>query len=247
MAMSGRIRSALPLLNRVLRSDAAVSQRAVLTPAFTATSPSSEFAKNYSAKAGTTEAKVKVPVTLFGGSGNYASALYVAAKKANALDKVEAEFLDFVEASKRSPTFSLFMKDLSVPVGTRVKALTEIATEAKLSDITKNFLVLVAENGRLRNLEIIAKKFVELTRADKGIVKAVVTAVEPLAPQEEQELKETLQDILGHGKKVILEQKIDANILGGIVVEFGEKVLDMSIRARAQQMERLLSQPVDLF
>ncbi|KAL6958170.1 hypothetical protein U1Q18_048777 [Sarracenia purpurea var. burkii] len=42
-----------------------------------------------------------VPLTLFGVSGNYASALYLAAVKANALDKVESELLDLVEASKK--------------------------------------------------------------------------------------------------------------------------------------------------
>lgn len=82
----------------------------------------------------------QVPLSLFGGSGNYASALFLAASKANILDKVESEILDVVEASKRSPVFSQFIKDLSVPKGTRVKAINEIFSEAGFSDVTKNFL-----------------------------------------------------------------------------------------------------------
>ena len=77
---------------------------------------------------------------MFGVSGNYASALYLSAVKANTLDKVESELIDFVEASKRSSTFSQFMKDLSVPTDTRIKAINEICAEAKFSDLTKNFL-----------------------------------------------------------------------------------------------------------
>jgi F-type H+-transporting ATPase subunit O len=68
----------------------------------------------------------------------------------------------------------------------------------------------------------------------------------PLPPEEEKELKETLQDILGQGKKVKVEQKIDPSILGGLVVEFGQKVFDMSIKTRAAQMERFLRQPINL-
>lgn len=79
-------------------------------------------------------------MTMFGVSGNYASALYIAAVKANALDKVESELLSLIEASKKSPTFSQFMKDLSVDVDTRVKAITDICGQAKFSDITKNFM-----------------------------------------------------------------------------------------------------------
>jgi len=187
-----------------------------------------------------------VPLVLFGGSGNYASALYLAAVKANALDKVESELLDLGEASKKSPTFAQFTKDLSVPADTRVKALQEISAEAKFSDLTTNFLLVLAANGRLRHIDSIAKRFVDLTMAHRGEVKAVVTTVIPIPPEEEKELKETLQDIIGKGKKVKLEQKIDPTILGGLVVEFGQKVFDMSIKTRARQMERFLREPINI-
>lgn len=81
-----------------------------------------------------------MPIALFGGSGNYASALYLAAVKANSLEKVESELVNLVEAIKKSPTFSQFTMDLSVPAETRVKAINEISAEAKFSDTVKNFL-----------------------------------------------------------------------------------------------------------
>ncbi|PIN15980.1 H(+)-transporting two-sector ATPase [Handroanthus impetiginosus] len=82
--------------------------------------------------------------------------------------------------------------------------------------------------------------------AHRGEVKATVTSVIPLPEQEEKELKETLQNIPGQGKQVKLEKKIDPNILGGLVVEFGQKVFDMSIKTRAAQMERFLCEPTNL-
>ncbi|KAF7824551.1 ATP synthase subunit O, mitochondrial-like [Senna tora] len=217
--------------------------------------------RNYATATGQKEQKVKVPLALFGGSGNYATALYIAAVKANSLQKVETEILDLVEATKRSPKFLEFTKDLSVPKDTRIKAIKAVCGDAKFSDITKNFLVstkllasVLAENGRLRNLETIAKRFVQLTMAHKGEVKAIVTTVtkcfkgvlEPLPPQEEKELKETIQAIIGAGKTVLLEQKIDPSILGGLLVEFDQKVFDMSIKTRAIQMERFLRDPVNI-
>lgn len=77
---------------------------------------------------------------MFGGSGNYASALYLAAAKTNALDKVESELFDLVEATKKSPTFAQFTRDLSVSKDIRVKAVDDICAQAKFSDITRNFL-----------------------------------------------------------------------------------------------------------
>ncbi|OVA19413.1 ATPase [Macleaya cordata] len=238
MALSGRVSSNLSLIQKVLRAESVLIQRSGLQQ-------SSEYSRNYASAPETKEKKIKVPLALFGGSGNYASALYLSAAKANMVDKVETEMLDLVEASKRSPLFSQFIKDLSVPGETRVKAVNAISSEAKFSDITKNFLAVLADNGRLRHIDTITKRFVELTMAHKGEVKAIVTTVIPLPPDEEKQLKETLQDIIGHGKKVKLEQKIDPNILGGLVVEFSQKVFDMSIRTRARQMERFLRDPIN--
>lgn len=56
-------------------------------------------------------------------------------------------------------------------------------------------------------------------------------------------MKETMQEILGQGKTVKLEQKIDPGILGGLVVEFQQQMVDMSIKTRARQMERYLRDP----
>lgn len=80
---------------------------------------------------------------MFGGSGNYASALYIAAVKAKAVEKVDSELLQFVEAVKGSAITSQFIKDISVAKDIRVKAIQEICDQAKFSDVTKNFLGMI--------------------------------------------------------------------------------------------------------
>uniref|UniRef100_A0A803LBZ3 Uncharacterized protein n=1 Tax=Chenopodium quinoa TaxID=63459 RepID=A0A803LBZ3_CHEQI len=230
MAMSQRIKSSLPLIQKFVASESLSSGRSSFQKTL--------FNPNV--------VNDQVPFAMFGGSGNYASALYLSAAKANDLDKVESELFDLIEASKKSPRFSQFTKDISVSSDVRIKAMSDICAQAKFSDITRNFLVIMAEYGRLKHIESIAKRFSELTMAHRGELKAIVTTVIPLPPAEEKELKETLQELLGQGKKVQLEQKIDPSILGGLVVEFGQKVFDMSIRTRAKQMERFLREPVNL-
>ncbi|XP_062188317.1 ATP synthase subunit O, mitochondrial-like [Phragmites australis] len=209
-------------------------------------SRSSEGSRGFASEvAKPTGKQIKVPEALYGGTGNYASALFLTAAKANLLDNVESEIKTVVEASKKSPMFSQFIKDLSVPKETRVKAITEIFAEAGFSDVTKNFLAVLADNGRLKYTERIAERFVDLTMAHKGEVKVVVRTVIPLPEKEEKELKETLQDILGKNKTILVEQKIDYSIMGGLVIEFGQKVFDMSIKTRAKQMETFLRQPLE--
>ncbi|XP_061988546.1 ATP synthase subunit O, mitochondrial-like [Rosa rugosa] len=250
MAFANRLRSSLPLqvlVSKILRSEplsAAATQRAVVCPSLTKSNNNSdELSRNFNSIASKKEEKVKLPLVLFGGYGKYASALYIAAAKTDSLDKVESEILDFVQSIKKTPELSQFTKDPTVPARSRVKATAEISEKVEHSDITKNFLAVLAEHGGLNHVEAIAKKFVELTMAHKGIVEVNVTSVIPLPAEEEKELKETMQEILGQGKTVKLEQKIDPGILGGLVVEFQQKMVDMSIKTRARQMERYLQDP----
>ncbi|KAL2330801.1 hypothetical protein Fmac_018382 [Flemingia macrophylla] len=242
MALCNRVRSGIALFQNsaVIASQRSTLQRSLVAPSIPLAS------RNYANVPGQKDNKVKVPLALFGGSGNYASALYIASVKANAVEKVESELLQFAEAVKNSAKFSMFIKDLSVAKDVRVKTIQDICAAAKFSNVTKNFLVIVAENGRLKYLDTIAKRFAELAMAYKGEVKATVTTVVPLPPEEEKALKETLQEIIGSGAKVNLEQKIDPSILGGLVLEFSQKVFDMSIKTRAQQMERVLREPISV-
>lgn len=208
-------------------------------------SPLLRVERNYSAGSQVKETHVMVPIPMYGVAGNYASALYVSAVKANMLDRVESELKTLMEAVNSSPSFRNFIKDLSVPRDTRLKAVREIFEESSFSDITKNFLAVAAELGRLRQLESIAKAFMRLTLAHRGEVHAVVTTVIPLPAEEEKDLKQVLGKILGPGKTVKFEEKIDPSILGGLIIDFEDKRFDISIKTRAAKMERLLYEPVD--
>lgn len=214
-------------------------------PAPALISPLFRVARNYSADSQVKETHVTVPIPMYGVAGNYASALYVSAVKANILDRVESELKTLMEAYNNSPSFRNFIKDLSVPRDTRLKAVQEIFEESSFSDITKNFLAVAADLGRLRQLESIANAFTRLTLAHKGEVHAVVTTVIPLPAEEEKELKQVLGKILGAGKTVKFEEKIDPSILGGLIIDFEDKRFDISIKTRVAKMERLLNEPVD--
>ncbi|XP_010534245.1 PREDICTED: ATP synthase subunit O, mitochondrial-like [Tarenaya hassleriana] len=241
MAMAGRLRSTFSLFNRVSASESLSS-----VGSYRRASPLiPQLTSGFVSASGQQGGDVKVPVVMTGEAGKWATSLYLASVKSNVLDKVESELRSVVEATKSSPTFGQFTKDITVPKDTRVKAIFDICEKAKFSEITRNFLALLAESARLKNMEKIVGRFFELTEAHRGDVKVLVTTVMPLPPAEEKELKETLQEVIGQGKKVTIEQKIDPSIYGGLIVEYNQKVLDMSIKTRAMQMERLLREPVN--
>ncbi|KMT16395.1 hypothetical protein BVRB_3g055400 [Beta vulgaris subsp. vulgaris] len=75
----------------------------------------------------------------------------------------------------------------------------------------------MAEYGRLRDIDGVAKRFAEFSMVHRGELKAIVTTVIPLPPSEEKELKESLHEILAEENKVKLEQKVyelEATMMG---------------------------------
>lgn len=86
--------------------------------------------------------------------GKYASALYVAAAKADTIESVEVELKEVEELAETNDDFANFLKDPSVPKKTRVAAIEDIFGKAGFSDLTKNFLCEPHEGDVYRNVLI---------------------------------------------------------------------------------------------
>jgi len=114
------------------------------------------------------------------------------------------------------------------------------------ADETKNFMAIVAENGRLSELGNVISKFEELQRAAKGEIECTVTlADEPTAAQQKS-LKASLLKAFGGsaGGAMSLDIQVKPEILGGLIVDVGDKHINMSILARIQQLSNVLNQPI---
>ncbi|CAM6011098.1 unnamed protein product [Sphagnum balticum] len=97
-------------------------------------------------------AACKVPLPNYGVAGKYALALYITIAWKNALELVEAELQQVCGAAETNLVFADFHKYPSVSKTVRVKAIVEISKNIKFNDVMKNFLAVLAENGKLSQL-----------------------------------------------------------------------------------------------
>ncbi|BBN16927.1 F-type H+-transporting ATPase subunit delta [Marchantia polymorpha subsp. ruderalis] len=186
---------------------------------------------------------VQVPLPMYGVTGKYASALYVTAVRGNVLEPVEQELKSVVGAADHDSVFGQFMKDPSVPKDVRMKAIQDLfGKQSSYLDITKNFLAVLAENGRLREIQKISNAYSELVLAHRGEVKATITAALELTPEELEGIKGALKGHLKPGQVLKVEQKVDRSIIGGIVVDILDKHIDLSIDTQIKQMEKVLAE-----
>lgn len=187
---------------------------------------------------------VEVPLPMHGVAGKYAAALYISAVRANALDPVRADLEQVAGVAGMETLFAEFLRDPSVPKPARVKACEEIFKETKFHDVSKNFMAVMAENGRLSFVQPIYSSYCKLLYAHYGEVEVWVTTALELTAAELEDIKKALGGQVKKGQNVKITQQVDRSIIGGIIVTIDDKIIDLSIDRKIKQMEKKLAEAV---
>ena len=113
--------------------------------------------------------------------------------------------------------------------------------EAALGDqppLALNLARLLVQKNRTGLAAEIADAFREFTEQERGVTRAHARTAVPLSEAEVAALAQRLQQQTGH--EVILDVEVDPSVLGGVVVQIGDKLIDASTRARLHAMRESL-------
>lgn len=125
----------------------------------------------------------------------------------------------------------------------RLAVLDVVVPRLALSEITRRFLRILAERGRMGEIREILRLFEADMDERAGRVRVRVSTTEPLTPQLEAIIRDTFQK--STGKTVVLEADIDPSLIGGMVARVGDRVYDASLRTRLEDLRRrLINAPV---
>lgn len=180
----------------------------------------------------------------YGIPGRYAAALYMAAVKGDQLSAVEKELSQISGLLAESQEFREFVSDPSLPAKARTDGLHAVLGKMGATDITKRFVDLVVDNGRVSDLAKILGKFGDIAAEQKGQVKAVVTTAEGLDRASLEQIQGGLKQMLQPGQSLALEEKIDPSIISGIVIDIGDKHVDMSVLSRVRKLQAIVRDAV---
>jgi len=124
----------------------------------------------------------------------------------------------------------------SNPNVTHAQLADTIASLVKspLNAEAKNFIAMLAENGRLALLPEIAAQFAALKNANEGAADADIVSAFEISGDQLAQLVATLEKKFG--RKLNPTVTVDASLIGGVRVVVGDEVLDTSVRAKLQQM-----------
>ena len=165
----------------------------------------------------------------------YAQALFDLADESGALAAVRADLKSLAAAWTENADLRRAMTSPVVASEDQGKALVAIADKAKFNKTTRNFLGLLAQNGRARDLTAVIGGFEALYARKTGVVAAEVVSAQDLNAARLKSIQSALRTALG--KDPELTTRVDPTILGGLKVKVGSKLFDASLKTKLDQMK----------
>jgi F-type H+-transporting ATPase subunit delta len=179
--------------------------------------------------------------TVSGVSGRYASALFELAADAKAVPATQAALNSFQALYDGSEDLQRLMKSPAFKKDAQEAAIEQVASKAKIGGIALNFLKLMSRNRRLAAVPGAIAAFNALAAQAKGEKTAEVTSAEPLTPKHLADLKAALKESIG--SDVALTEKVDPEILGGLIVKVGSRMMDNSLRTKLNSLKAAMKEP----
>lgn len=168
-------------------------------------------------------------------SGRYALALLDLAEDKKQLDKVAEELGELKQLVEGSEDLTRLIRSPIYSRDEQSQAMAAILDKAGASDLTRRFVLVVAQNRRLFVLaEMIDTYLAELARR-RGEVTAEVTAARKLTAAQRKALDATLKKVVG--AKVKVDLTVDPGLLGGLVVRVGSRMIDSSLRTKLAKLQ----------
>ena len=165
----------------------------------------------------------------------YAAALYELAEENKALDQTANQLRSVKKMIDESADLRRLIGHPLMKREDQMRAMMKVLQEAKMDDLIVRFVGLVATNRRLMQLPSIIQAFLKKLSEARGEVTAYVTSATPLLQEHVQKLTDILQK--SQGGKVDIEANVDPELLGGIVVRLGSRMIDASLKTKLNKLQ----------
>ncbi|MBO38980.1 MAG: F0F1 ATP synthase subunit delta [Rhodospirillaceae bacterium] len=168
-------------------------------------------------------------------SGRYATALFELALERNAIDSIAADLAHLAVMIGESEELRHLIYSPLFSRDSQRKALSALSEKAGFSEIVCNILGVIAQNRRLFALEDFIKAYRTLVSEHRGEIEAIVTSAVTLSAGQRDALEDALREIIG--STVAVTTEVDPDLLGGMVVQVGSRMIDSSLRTKLQRLQ----------
>jgi F-type H+-transporting ATPase subunit delta len=165
----------------------------------------------------------------------YAQALFDLAKDERQVAAVESDLKSLKTMIAEAGDLKALLASPKFSAEDKGRGLAAISAKAAFNTTTRNFLGLLAANGRAGALPSVITAFEALAAAERGAVSAQVTTAVPLSPAQASGVAAALRQALGKDPEI--ETRVDPALLGGIKVKVGSRLYDASLKSKLDQLK----------
>ncbi|OON97768.1 MAG: ATP synthase F1 subunit delta [Epulopiscium sp. Nele67-Bin005] len=171
-------------------------------------------------------------------TNRYATALFTLAQEQDKLEQFEQEATVILEVLTKEVEFIQVLEQPGILQGEKIK-LVEDVFGGKASDEFVGLFVLLVKKSRQSFIIEILEAFIDMAKETKGFMKASVTSAIALDEKQLAQIKANIEK--STSKQIELTALVDPNIIGGMIIRVGDKVVDGSVRGKLQALKTDLS------
>jgi ATP synthase F1 delta subunit len=164
----------------------------------------------------------------------YAEALFEVGRDKGKLDSLQQQLGEFADAVDRNRELQVFFFSPYLSTAEKQEGIEKAITGAEPELI--NFLELLVDKHRMTEIFRIRRELDELWKQENRRIDVTVTSAVELDPAVVEKIGQEVERQTG--EKVDLSSRVDNDILGGIVLQVGNMVLDASIRSRLEKLRK---------
>jgi F-type H+-transporting ATPase subunit delta len=167
----------------------------------------------------------------------YAHALFLSTRERGLVEQAYDQFTDLKGLLHRDPEFIRFLGSPKIEEDNKVRVIRSVFRD-RLEPLFIEFLVVLVDKRRAGYVIEVIDEFERLVEFEHGIARVTVITAVPLNSQEVTAL--TAKLAAKTGKKVELEQKVEPEIIGGVIAIMHDRIVDGSVRRGLDLLEEQL-------
>lgn len=172
-------------------------------------------------------------------SMTYANSIFEVAEELGDVEKFQTE-LSFIQKNMEdNQEFYSFLITPKISKAKRKETIEKIYSD-KISNEILNFLKILVDKGRINAFSTIVESFNLLVDEKNNMKRVTVETVVPLDAGQKEKLTEKLEKLTGGN--IVIEEKINTDIIGGVILRIGNEIIDQSIKTKLTAIEKNISQ-----
>lgn len=171
-------------------------------------------------------------------SKTYGDALFELAVEENKVDILLEEIQQLQKILIENEDFGRLMNHPKVIKEEKIEVARNVF-EGRISEELLGFLTIIISKDRYKEIDQILEYFVAKVKEYKGIGIATVTTAAPLKEEQCKRIEQKLLDTTKY-KSMEIHYRLDASLIGGMVIRIGDRVVDSSVSTKLNELQRSL-------